>query len=108
MAQLGDASSKTTLGDGLPDDLPGIIYWQLDYAVLTSLPRTPVRFVGSGGATNAAIVRPCIPFGTRAWRTQPDNPWLPLDDLPTHWLPFLNRKRETEMDPRPEEDPPDV
>jgi hypothetical protein len=85
----------------LPDDLPGIIYWQLDFAVLTSLPRTPVRYVGSGGATNAAIVRPCIPIGTKAWSQSADGPWRHLQELPSHWMPFLNRERGTEMDPRP-------
>lgn|SRR5262245_20301956 len=92
----------------LPDDLPEIIYWQLDFAVLTSLPRTPVQYVGSGGATNAAIVRPHIPYGTRAWRESEDGPWRPLKHLPPHWLPFLNRKRGTEMDPRPKDKHPDA
>jgi hypothetical protein len=83
-----------------PPDLPWLIEYRLDFAVLTAMPRKPVEFIGSSGATNAAQVCPRIPYGARAWRV-PGGPWRPLSEMPKDWLPFVNRERGTEMDPRP-------
>jgi hypothetical protein len=85
-----------------PPDLPGILYYRVGGVILTTLPRRPVVYVSSSGATNAAVVRPTIPLGCDAWRADPSGPWLKLDQLPAAWLPFLNRPRNSEMDPRPE------
>jgi hypothetical protein len=85
----------------IPPDLPYLIYYQLDFAVLTAFPRRPVVYVGSSGTTDAAQVNPQIPYGTRAWRLAITEPWRPLAELPKAWMPFLERKRPSEMDPRP-------
>jgi hypothetical protein len=86
----------------LPDDLPHVIDWRMKSraVVLTSLPRRPVEHTSSNGQTNAAVVRPTIPVGADGWRVRDGDPWRPLDQLPPHWLPFLNRARGTSHDPR--------
>jgi len=88
-----------------PDDLPEILFYRLGTAThpvsLPTLPRRPVRYVSSNGQTDAAIVCPRIPYGAQSWRIDPEDEWQPLDTIPKHWLPFLNRERGTEMDPRP-------
>ncbi len=82
----------------LPDDLPWMIEYRLKGAILTTLPRRPVRSVGTSGATDAAIVQPQIPFGTLGWRLPGETEWKPLSALPKHWCPFLNRVRPSEWD----------
>lgn len=100
-ARRGDAMT-------LPDDLPHVIEWRMSYSeryqtdiILTSLPRRPVRMIGSGGKTDAAIVRPQIPYGARGWRLIGEGEWRRLRDIPAHWMPFVNRDRPSEMDFRP-------
>jgi hypothetical protein len=68
--------------------------------ILTALPRRPVRIKGSNGESDAAVVRPRIPYGATAWSVDGET-WRPLHELPNHWMPFLNRQRGTEMDARP-------
>lgn len=100
----------------LPDDLPHIIEWRMSYSqramtdiVLHSLPRAPVVAIGSSGVTNAAIVRPQIPYGARGWRVTGETAWRQIKDIPKHWLPFVNRPRPSEMDFRPRFAPiPDI
>lgn len=41
-----------------------------------------------------------IPYGCTGWREGGTKAWRPLSEIPKHWLPFLNRERETEMDSR--------
>jgi hypothetical protein len=65
-----------------------------------TLCRQPVRFVGSSGTTNAATICPRIPSGCDGWRRAGENDWRELKTIPPHWMPFLNRERGTELDPR--------
>jgi hypothetical protein len=83
-----------------PDDLPWIIYWRTRVP-LQSLPRRVVTSISTSGVTDANIVRPQIPYGASGWRLRDDQPWQPMDSLPKHWLPFLDRERGTALDPRP-------
>jgi hypothetical protein len=75
----------------MPDDLPGILYYRVGCTVRATLPRRPVSYVGSSGATDAAQVCPNIPHGADAWREEPAGAWRPLKELPPAWLPWLNR-----------------
>lgn len=88
-----------------PDDLPEILFYQLGTArhpvSQPTLPRRPVRYISSSGLTDSAIVCPRIPYGAQGWRVDPEDAWQPLDTIPKHWLPYLNRERGTQMDPRP-------
>ena len=84
-----------------PADLPEIIQYRTGKITRTSLCRRPVRYIGTSGCTDAALVCPRIPIGADAWRVQSSDQWRPLSELPEAWLPFLNRERGTEMDPRP-------
>lgn len=86
----------------LPDDLPGIIEYRCGPVVRHALPRTPVSCYSSSGRTNAPEVCPTIPIGATAWRLASDTQWRKWSELPKHWLPFLQRKRGTVMDPRSE------
>lgn len=88
--------------DFFPPGLPCIIEYACGPVVRYSLPRTPVEFISSSGKTTAAIVCPTIPRGTSGWRLSHQEEWRPLTELPEPWLPFLNRRRGTVMDPRPE------
>ncbi len=86
----------------MPADLPPIVYWRMASRIaLTSLPHEPVRYISTSGNTNANIVRPQVPFGATGWRTRDDEPWKPLAEIPPEWLPFFDRPRPSEMDPRP-------
>jgi hypothetical protein len=84
-----------------PDDLPHMLEYRLEYAVVTTLCRTPVRSISTSGDTNARIVKPRIPLGCTGWRKVGETTWRPLDTIPPNWMPFLNRERPSEMDPRP-------
>jgi len=100
-----------------PDDLPHMLEYRLGgvivggrmtrIVVLPCLPRRPVRYIGTSGKTDAAHVVPRIPVGCTGWRLVGETGWRRLQDLPEHWLPFLDRKRETELDPRPKYRPPE-
>lgn len=87
--------------DFFPPGLPSILEYCCGPVVLYALPRTPVEFVSSSGKTTAALVKPTIPTGATGWRLSRQTEWRPLSELPTSWLPFLNRRRGTVMDPRP-------
>ncbi len=82
-----------------PDDLPELVEYRIGVTVRGTLCRRPVRFIGSNGATDSPQVCPQIPIGTDAWRL-PGGDWKPLEAIPKHWMPFLDRERGTEMDPR--------
>ena len=89
-----------------PDDLPIILEYRLGtypsgVCTVVALPRTPVKFLSTSGNTNAHDVCPKIPFGCTGWKRMGDLEWKPVSELPESWLPFLNRKRPSEMDPRP-------
>jgi hypothetical protein len=84
-----------------PADLPGIIEYRNSVGIIRQLPRTKAESVGGNGNTNANVIHPTIPPGVTAWRVPPSIDWLPLDQLPPHWMPFLNRRRGSAMDPRP-------
>lgn len=84
----------------LPDDLPGMIEYKVGTMTLTTLPRRPVQSVGTSGDTDADIVRPMIPYGCTGWRLPQEPDWNPLSSIPAHWMPFLNRKRPSEIDMR--------
>jgi hypothetical protein len=95
----------------IPLDLPEVLHYRLPSSkrlsgtfdrgvtVRVALPRTPVRFIGSSGVSDAAQVCPTIPPGADAWRV-PGGVWRPLATLPAAWKPFLDRKRGSELDPR--------
>lgn len=85
-----------------PYSLPEIIYYRCGNVILTALPRTPVAFKGSSGATNAAIVKPRIPLGVTHFGATIDGvrKWRPISEIPKEWLPFVQRNRRTAMDPR--------
>lgn len=79
-----------------PADLPHMVEWLLPgpdgrATVLKSLPRRGVRSVGSGGATDAAIVRPRIPYGAAGWRLPREAAWRALAEIPESWRAFLER-----------------
>lgn len=84
-----------------PEDLPEILYWRMGECVKPTLCRRPVSYQASSGRTDAPEVCPQIPYGADGWRLSDDEPWRPLSELPQAWLPFLNRPRGSEMDPRP-------
>lgn len=84
-----------------PDNLPYILYYRVGKAVIPTLCRQPVKYISSSGVTNANVVCPTIPYGADAWRLRDTDPWQSFKDLPTAWLPYLNRVRGSEMDPRP-------
>ncbi len=106
----------------LPDDLPGVVEyllhaggetitarnWQTGQAhchvtaerTQCAYPRRPVSYRGSSGITDAANVCPRIPYGSLGWRVLGEKVWRALKDIPKAWLPFLQRERETEWDPR--------
>ncbi len=84
-----------------PADLPEILEYRLGVVLIRALPRRPVFYVGSSGKTNATEVCPRIPHGATGWRLTTEEEWKPLDTLPAAWMPFLNRERGTQMDPRP-------
>lgn len=84
-----------------PADLPWILEYQVGRTVRMTLPRREVRFVGTSGDTDANEVCPRIPLGATGWRRAGEMEWRGLEEIPRHWLPFLQRERETEMDPRP-------
>lgn len=84
-----------------PDDLPWMLWYRTRYTVLPTLPRKPVAFIGSSGDTNAHVVRPQIPYGATHWRVGDGDTWKPISELPARWLPFLDRTRPSQMDPRP-------
>lgn len=86
-----------------PNDLPGILHYRVGNTVIVTLPRKPVQFVGSGGSTTAATVCPRIPYGCSGWRRVSETEWRGIDTLPVAWLPYLNRERGSEMDPRTKE-----
>lgn len=88
-----------------PDDLPWMVEWRMNGpgerpCVLSSLPRRPVTAQGTSGKTDACIVRPQFPAGANAWRL-PGREWQSLAAIPKHWMPFLDRKRESALDFRP-------
>lgn len=85
-----------------PADLPDILEYKLGDVLIRALPRTPIRFQGSGGRTNCTDVCQRIPHGAAGWRLMSEATWRPMATLPPHWMPFLNRKRPSQMDPRPE------
>jgi hypothetical protein len=74
-----------------PDDLPWILEYRVGDTVRATLPRRKVENVSSSGDTNANEVCPRIPVGADAVR-RVGGPWRKLEDLPKHWLPFLNRE----------------
>lgn len=84
-----------------PDDLPAILEYRLGPVLIRALPRRPVAFVGSSGKTNATDICPQIPYGATGWRLVTEEEWRPLETLPASWMPFLNRERGTQHDPRP-------
>jgi hypothetical protein len=94
-----------------PDDLPEIIEYrfggmtiqgkQIPITIRPCFPRRPVRSIGTSGATDAAQVIPQIPYGCTGWKLPHEKTWHTIGSLPSHWLPFLDRERETEMDFRP-------
>ena len=84
-----------------PSDLPWMIYYRMPSGVVRStLPRKSVEFLGSSGATNAAVICPTIPLGADAWSMPGSDDWRPIDTIPQHWLPYLSRKRGTPHDGR--------
>lgn len=84
-----------------PDDLPWVIFYRCGSTSRIGLPRRPVHYVGTSGNTDARDVCPQIPYGCTGWKINQYHPWRPLTELPKHWLPFLDRERGSEMDPRP-------
>jgi hypothetical protein len=84
-----------------PEDLPWMIEYRVGSTVRITLPRVPVHYVSSSGSTDAAIVCPRIPLGCTGWRRAGELAWRSLKDVPRAWMPFLDRERGTEMDPRP-------
>ena len=88
-----------------PDDLPHVLYYRMrtERVILTALPRKPVRPRGTNGESDAALVRPRIPYGATAWSTDVIT-WRPLAELPKHWLPFVDSPYRCEKDYR---DPPE-
>lgn len=84
-----------------PADLPNVIEYRCGKTVRISLPRQPVKYISTSGNTNAAQICPMIPYGCDGWRLSADKDWRPLKTIPAHWMPFLNRERGTELDPRP-------
>lgn len=83
-----------------PVDLPWIVEYRCGKTVRATLCRHPVAFIGSNGATDSPQVCPQIPLGCDGWRLVGESDWKPLEDIPAHWKPFLERERGTEMDPR--------
>jgi hypothetical protein len=83
-----------------PPDLPWMLEYRVGATVIMTLPRRPVFFISSSGATDAAIVHPQIPYGCTGWRRVGEEAWRALETLPDHWRPFLQRERGTELDPR--------
>lgn len=89
-----------------PPDLPGIIAYRMGPPgaprpiVQYALPRRKVEYHGSSGKTNSTEVCPRIPRGAQAWQLVTEAEWRPMDTIPLSWLPFLNRERPSEMDPR--------
>lgn len=81
-----------------PDDLPEILFYRCGNTCLPTLPRTPVRSVGTSGKTDAAQVCPQIPLGATGWMLSLDTAWRPMSTLPARWMEFLNRKRGSAMD----------
>lgn len=83
-----------------PEDLPIILYYRVGKTVRVTLPRSPVQNMSTSGVTNADEVCPQIPHGATAWQVA-NGPWRPMNELPRHWMPFLERERGTELDCRP-------
>jgi len=93
-----------------PDDLPLVVVYRLGsypdrdrkLAPITkcTYPRRPVVSISTSGNTDAAMICPRIPHGCTGWRllTDAEDDWKPVEALPPHWLPFLNRERGTFMD----------
>jgi hypothetical protein len=111
MGYLDDGAPK---GVVFPDDLPSVIVWLLNTypdmtgqnggrpcdVVLASYPRRQVESISSSGDTNADTVRPQMPYGWKGWRLLGETVWHGLMEIPPAWLPFLDREKETPMDPR--------
>ena len=84
-----------------PDDLPEIMeYLTRSGTAIYTLPRTPVETISSSGKTNACYVCPEIPYGAIGWRRVWEKEWHVMEDIPAEWMPFLQRERGTQMDPR--------
>lgn len=83
-----------------PDTLPEIIFYRCGKTSRPALPRRPVKYLRTSGATNAAEVCPQIPLGCTGWRADACGKWRPLSELPKEWMPFLNKMRPGPMDPR--------
>lgn len=84
-----------------PADLPAIIEYRCGPVVIRSLPRRPVVYISTSGNTNCRDVHPVIPPGATAWRLVTEDKWHPMNTIPPAWMPFLNRRRNWEHDPRP-------
>jgi hypothetical protein len=89
-----------------PDDLPLMLEYRVGSTVRPTLCRRPVRYIGTSGKTDAPMICPRIPRGADAWRRCGETVWYGFEQIPEHWLPFLQRMRESEMDPRPEGNAP--
>lgn len=94
-----------------PDDLPLVIEYRLGpvsdaagnevYISKCTYPFRSVSYISTSGKTDACMVCPRIPYGASGWRPLRQGEFRPMKDIPKHWLPFLQRERQTEMDPRP-------
>jgi hypothetical protein len=66
-----------------PDDLPNILYYKCGSTVLVALPLHPKNRC------------PRIPVGATGWKLAKElengTEWHPLETLPQHWMPFLER-----------------
>jgi hypothetical protein len=90
-----------------PPTLPHCLEYLCGSVIRTTLCRTPVSYIGTSGKSNAAIVCPRIPIGATRWRRVGETQWHKWSEVPEEWRPFLQRKRNTVMDPRPEKLPRD-
>jgi hypothetical protein len=94
-----------------PSDLPHVLHYRLPskyrvpgtydcgVTVRVTMPRRAVRFISTSGVSNAPETCPTIPPGADAWRLAGGD-WQPMSAIPPEWMPFLERRRGSEMDPR--------